>query len=182
MPATKDEIAALFWRHVQHYGLAKTSVEEVARELGISKRTVYQHFSSKEDILLYVVEKAAAETRAGIERDYAEMPTYWDRMERLVRELILQATRDWLDRFGETGARHQFEFGVRVNRRAYDGLIREWIGGGAAAGEFHLVADDAPLTARFIGALLVDATEQLRDDRDAPIDDAVVEAVHKLLA
>lgn len=182
MPATKDEIAQLFWRHVQHYGLAKTSVEEVARELGISKRTVYQHFSGKEDILRYVVEQGAAQTIARVEAEYAGMSSYWDRMERLVRELVLDATRDWLDRFEQTEARHQFEFGLRVTRQAYDRLIRRWAAAGDEAGEFHLIGGDAALTARFIGAILVDATEQLREDRLSAIDDAVVDAIRKLLA
>lgn len=182
MPATKDEIADLFWRHVQHYGLAKTSVEEVARELGISKRTVYQHFSGKDDILLYVIEKAASTTLDRIEHEYAGMPSYWDRIERLVRELVLDATRAWLDRFERTEARHQFEIGLRVTRRAYDGLMRRWTSEGADAGEFHLIGGDAALTARFIGAILEDSSAHIREDRTARIDDAVVEAVKKLLA
>lgn len=181
MPATKDEIAASFWRHVQHYGLAKTSVEEIARELGISKRTVYQHFSSKEDILRYVVETAANETAARVEAEYADMPSYQERLERLVRGLVLQATREWLDRYEATEARHQFEFGLRVARQAYDGLIARWVAAGAEAGEFHVVRD-APLTARFVGAILQDATEHMREDRASAEDDAVVEAIRKLLA
>jgi AcrR family transcriptional regulator len=181
VPATKDEIAERFFQHVVHYGLAKTSVEEVAHELGISKRTVYQHFGGKDEIFRYVVEKYANETVERIGREYAAMPSRWERLEKLVRDLVLQSTRDWLTRFEATELRHQFEFGVRVNRQAYDALIRTWAAEGAEAGEFHLIGGPA-LTARFIGALLQDATEQIREDRGADIDDAVVEAVHKLLA
>jgi AcrR family transcriptional regulator len=182
VPATKDEIAARFFQHVVHYGLAKTSVEEVARELGVSKRTVYQYFGSKDEIFRYVVEKYADETVERIGRQYAAIPSRWERLEKLVRELVLQATRDWLTRFEGTELRHQFEFGVRVNRQAYDALIRRWVAEGAEAGEFHPIAGDAGRTARFIGALLQDATEQIREDRGSDVDDAVVEAVHKLLA
>ncbi len=182
MPATKDEIAQLFLRHVEHYGLAKTSVEEVARELGISKTTVYQNFSSKDEILQYVVQDAAQHEADQVEREYAGLPTYWDRFERLVRERVLQSTRDWLDRYQATEARHQFEFGVRVYGQVYDTLVQRWAAEGAEAGEFHLIGRDVVLTARFIGSVLQFAIARTRADRDRDIDDAVVEAVRKLLA
>jgi AcrR family transcriptional regulator len=182
MPATKDQIADVFFRHVEHYGLAKTSVEEVARELGISKRTVYQHFHSKEDILRYVVERGAAAARERMAVEFDPIPTRWGRLERLVRELVLQGTRDWLDRYEDSDFKHQFDFGVRVMRRAYDELIRQWVAEGAEAGEFHLVGADAALTSRIIGAVLMDATVQVREDRNTRIDDAIVEAIRKLLA
>lgn len=182
MPATKDEIAERFWRHVEHYGVAKTSVGEVARELGISKTTVYQHFSGKDDILHYLIEQGAKGEAERIEREFASMPTYWGRIERFIREGVLQQTRDWLDRYQETEARHQFELGGRIAREAYHSLMIGWVSEGAAAGEFNVIAGDAALTARFMGAVVLDATEQIREDRTRNIDDAVIEAVRKLLA
>ena len=182
MPATKDEIAQLFWRHVEHYGFAKTSVGDVARELGISKTTVYQYFSGKDEILRYVVLNAAKREADRIENEYRGLPTYWDRFERLVREVVLQSTRDWLDRYQETKAKHQLEFGARVYGEVYDTLVQRWAAEGAEAGEFHLIAGDVLLTARFVGSVLQGAIKMTRADREWQIDDAVVEAVHKLLA
>jgi AcrR family transcriptional regulator len=182
MPATKDEIAERFWRHVEHYGFAKTSVGEVARELGISKTTVYQYFSSKDEILRFVIESGAKGEAERMEREFAAIPTYWGRIEKLVREDVLQQTRDWLDRYQQTEARHQFELGGRIARQMYDSLVRGWVAKGAEAREFNLIAGDAALTARFIGAVVLDATEQIREDRDRDIDEAVIEAVRKLLA
>jgi AcrR family transcriptional regulator len=180
MPASKDEIADLFWRHVQHYGFAKTSVGEVAAELGISKTTVYQHFSSKQDILRYVIEGAA---RHGAERmriEYSTIPTYWGRIERLIREDVLQQTRDWLDQNLESEARHQFELGGKIARATYHSLMVGWVTKGTEAGEFHPIAGDAELTARFMGAIALDATELIREDRSRDIDDAVIEAARRL--
>jgi AcrR family transcriptional regulator len=182
MPATRDEIAQRFWRHVEHYGFAKTSVGEVARELGISKTTVYQYFTSKDEILHYVIESGAKAEAERVEREFADLPTYWARIEKFVREDVLQQTRDWLDRYQETEARHQFELGGRIARQAYDALVRGWVAKGAEAGEFHPIDADAALTARFMGAVVLDATEQIREDRDRQIDDAVIAAVRRLLA
>ena len=157
MPATKDEIADRFWQHVEHYGFAKTSVGDIAGELGISKTTIYQHFASKDDILRYVVEDAAKREVDSVEEEYADLPTYWDRFEKLTRERVLASTR------------------------TYDRLVRRWAAEGAEAGEFHLVHDDVLLTARFVGSILQYAIAQTRADRSLDIDDAVVEAIRKLL-
>jgi AcrR family transcriptional regulator len=182
MPATKDEIAQLFWRHVEHYGFAKTSVGDVARELGISKMTVYQHFSSKDDILHYVIRRAAEEEADRIVREYADLPTYWGRIEKFIREDVLQQTRDWLDENEKTEARHQFELGGRIARETYHSLMVRWVTEGAAAGEFRPIAGDPELTARFMGVVALDATEQIRENRDRDIDDAVIEAGRRLFA
>ena len=162
MPATKDEIAQLFLRHVEHYGLAKTSVGDVARELGISKTTVYHYFSSKDDILQYAIQQAAQQEADQVEREYAGLPTYWARFEKLVRERVLQSTRDWLDRYQETPVRHQFELGVRVYGTVYDTLVQRWAAEGAEAGEFHLIGGDVLLTARFVGSVLQFAIAKTR--------------------
>ncbi len=39
------------------FGYSKVRVDELAEELGISKKTVYNHFRGKEDILLKVIDK-----------------------------------------------------------------------------------------------------------------------------
>lgn len=181
MPATKDEIAERFWRHVEHYGFAKTSVGDVARELGISKTTIYQYFKSKDDILHYVIQSAAKREAEQVELEYAELATYRQRIERLARDKVLQSTRDWLERYQETEARHQFELGARVFGQVYDTLLQRWVAAGAAAGEFRLIDGDVVLTARFVGSILQFAIRQTRVDRTRQIDDAVVEAVHRLL-
>lgn len=41
----------LFWK----YGIRSATMEDIARRLGISKKTIYQYFSDKEDILYQVV-------------------------------------------------------------------------------------------------------------------------------
>ncbi|AKD58029.1 TetR/AcrR family transcriptional regulator [Spirosoma radiotolerans] len=47
-----DEAERLFWK----YGVRSVTMEDIARKLGISKKTIYQHFSDKEQILYQVIE------------------------------------------------------------------------------------------------------------------------------
>ncbi|CCH56626.1 transcriptional regulator, TetR family [Fibrisoma limi BUZ 3] len=45
------EAEQLFWK----YGVRSVTMEDIARRLGISKKTIYQHFSDKEEILQQVI-------------------------------------------------------------------------------------------------------------------------------
>jgi len=49
----------LFWK----FGVRSVTMEDIAKELGISKKTIYQHFTDKDDILYQVIqEKVRADT------------------------------------------------------------------------------------------------------------------------
>ncbi|GAA4449545.1 TetR/AcrR family transcriptional regulator [Nibrella saemangeumensis] len=45
------EAEGLFWK----YGVKSITMDDIARQLGISKKTIYQHFEDKEDIVFQVV-------------------------------------------------------------------------------------------------------------------------------
>jgi AcrR family transcriptional regulator len=45
------------WKMMCLYGFAKTTVEEIARDAGIAKGTVYLYFRSKEEILIALVKE-----------------------------------------------------------------------------------------------------------------------------
>ncbi|RYC68271.1 MULTISPECIES: TetR/AcrR family transcriptional regulator [Spirosoma] len=47
-----SEAERLFWR----YGVRSVTMDDIARQLGISKKTIYQHFSDKEQILYQVIQ------------------------------------------------------------------------------------------------------------------------------
>ena len=37
------------------FGFKKVSMDEIAKEAGVTKRTIYMYFSSKEDLLKYFI-------------------------------------------------------------------------------------------------------------------------------
>ncbi|TAE23002.1 MAG: TetR/AcrR family transcriptional regulator [Cytophagales bacterium] len=47
-----EEAERLFWK----YGVRSITMDDIARRLAISKKTIYQHFSDKEDILTQVTQ------------------------------------------------------------------------------------------------------------------------------
>ena len=57
--AQKQAIADAFKKHFQHFGFKKTSMDDISNELHVSKKTIYQYFSTKEEIFYYVVSQIA---------------------------------------------------------------------------------------------------------------------------
>ncbi|TKT71875.1 TetR/AcrR family transcriptional regulator [Afipia massiliensis] len=52
---------ALFWRH----GFVRASLDDIAEHANVTKRTLYQHFRSKDDLMAVVLAEASA---LGVER------------------------------------------------------------------------------------------------------------------
>jgi len=51
----------------QKYGIKSVSMDDVARELGISKKTLYEYFKDKEDLVGKVLESQMSQIRAVFE-------------------------------------------------------------------------------------------------------------------
>ena len=71
------EAEHLFWK----YGVRSVTMEDIARKLGISKKTIYQHFSDKEQILYQVIQDKTA-------RDQLEMECRVIETENPVEEIL----------------------------------------------------------------------------------------------
>ncbi len=49
------------------YGVRSISLDDIARHLSVSKKTLYQHFTDKEDIVTLVFESVLSESRKEFE-------------------------------------------------------------------------------------------------------------------
>ena len=65
----------MFRRRVEEVGYAKATLDDVARSLKISKKTIYVHFDSKRDIYAYIVERQAAREKTRLAAMLAALPT-----------------------------------------------------------------------------------------------------------
>ena len=73
-----SEAEKLFWR----YGVRSVTMDDIARQLGISKKTIYQHFSDKEEILYQVLEQK-------INEDITEMRCFSNEGINPIEELMM---------------------------------------------------------------------------------------------
>jgi AcrR family transcriptional regulator len=78
------------------HGFGRVTMDELAAELGMSKKTLYQHFASKEEICAAALERAFAVVDAALEQALGEEGL--DFSERLTRFVRIVAAR--FDRSG----------------------------------------------------------------------------------
>ena len=60
------------WRVFEATREERVTVADIVRQAGMSSRSFYQHFGSKEDLIAEMVEEVGAEILAAIEADFAE--------------------------------------------------------------------------------------------------------------
>lgn len=58
-----ESVTALFLR----YGVRSVSMDDIARELGISKKTIYQHFKDKDELVFQITHAALVERQKEFE-------------------------------------------------------------------------------------------------------------------
>lgn len=176
---TKDQIADAFQRHFHQFGFKKTAVDDVAGELGISKKTIYQHFSSKEEILQYVIERNAQDF---LGKMAGQMPPGADEGEQLTRliRLIHQGARDFQAANLSFTLQFRLEIATAAYRQAYSRLIASLVTAGAEKGVFQV--GDLPITIHFIQTLVTESVQWLLARPDAPVEDETIRVVRKILA
>ncbi len=70
-----------------HYGVAKTSMTEIAAASKVSRQTLYKAYESKEDLIFAALLHYAEKTKAEIESDCATATDLEDRLDILFRHM-----------------------------------------------------------------------------------------------
>lgn len=65
-PGAFARIAAAARRHFAAFGFARTTMDDLAGDLGMSKKTLYAHFPGKEALVSFMLESKIAEVRKGM--------------------------------------------------------------------------------------------------------------------
>jgi AcrR family transcriptional regulator len=178
MKDRKEAIADEFQKHFNHFGFKKTSVDDVARALQISKKTIYQHFSSKEEIFYYIVSRIARQYRAKMERKLAACPTHGEKLEHLIR-MVFAESRKWLKTNDAFEFRYKHEIGELAFQDTYEELIVKLVQGGLEAGEFSTTQAD--LAGRFIQGIIAESIKLLHSDPNLAVEEDAIAAILKLL-
>jgi AcrR family transcriptional regulator len=160
------------------YGCRRTSIDDVARALRISKATVYEHFTSKEVLLAEAVSLAARGQRASVEARL----TGTTAVER-AGQVIAAALADVRAFYASNPHPEMIEpaeMTARVNAEVYEPMVRDIIEAGLASGELDV--PDAELAAAFVMAIGMEAVRRIRLDSESRPEDAMTDAVVRMLA
>ena len=178
MSSQKEEIATSFQKHFEHYGYKKTSVDDIAKELKISKKTIYQHFSTKEEIFYYIVSKVAKQYLNRMAADLKELPTATEKLDQLVR-MIFAESRKWLKQNDAFEFKYKYDIAGLAFQDAYNDLLAELVREGISAGEFREGPVD--LTVRFINGIISESMKILSSNPELVVEEEVIAAINRLL-
>ncbi len=177
MPATKDEIAMEFRKVVLRYGYRRAAVEDVARSLRISKKTIYEFFGSKDNLYRYAVELWATEQRRRVESMLTET-TALGRIAQVTSIAFADARRGFATNPYQDSSEPP-EIVAQVNAQVFGPMIRDLLVQGKASGE--LCVDDPDMTAAFFVAIGTEAVRMLREDPSSHPEEAALDAIRRLV-
>ena len=89
VPAARDRILDAADRLLGRFGYRKMTIDDLAREAGIGKGTVYLSFASKADVALACIDRMAARTRARLAAIADEPAPPADRLRRMLVTRVL---------------------------------------------------------------------------------------------
>ena len=178
MSTTQQQIAEVFARHVGRYGYDKTTLDEVARELKISKKTIYVHFAGKREIYEYIVEREAAREKMRLSATVGTLPTYAARVEAVLR-FVLSQGRGHIEETSAEEWLHEYEVAADAYRKAHGDLMREIIEQGVGEGEF--AQGDASLAEKMIAAMVLEYLVIVNADPSYDRDEELVQRIMRFI-
>lgn len=173
----KQTIAEAFKKHFQHFGFKKTSVDEVSAELHISKKTIYQHFSTKEEIFYFVVSQVARQYMRQMESELAQLPTAEAQLARLIHLIFAEAKR-WLKENDAFEFRYKYEIAELAFKDAYSELLAHILQQGMETGEFAQAPIE--LTVRMIQGMISESMRLVSANPDLEVETHLTEGILKL--
>ncbi|MBN1370414.1 MAG: TetR/AcrR family transcriptional regulator [Anaerolineaceae bacterium] len=174
----KEAIADAFQKHFNHFGFKKTSVDDISNELHLSKKTIYQNFSTKEEIFYYVVSRVAREYVRGMEREIAGSVTAAGKLAALVR-LIFSESKQWLKDNDVFEFRYKQEIGELAFKDAYSGLLFSLVKQGMESGEFS--TGQPEFTVRLIQGMISEAMHVVAANPSVEVEEQLIQSILKIL-
>ncbi|MGI5860456.1 MAG: TetR/AcrR family transcriptional regulator [Myxococcales bacterium] len=177
MAVTKDEIADVVEAHLARHGFERMTVDEIASKLGISKKTLYQHFETKQDVYAYVFERIGEKSRAQLAASVAGEGSCRDKVLKLLRMILVQA-RGRVVRMGDD-LRGEHVVAASACAEAYGSLLEDLLEKGRVQGEFAITSP--ALAQRMVAAMLNEYSLMLSENLKLKRDEELVAAIARFL-
>jgi AcrR family transcriptional regulator len=168
--ARRAEILDAALRMFGQYGFRRTSMDDIARETGIAKGTIYLSFASKEEVFQALAQRLAQRMLAGAEAASRRPGTTADKLAAMIAA--------WFGTYADTisGSPHADELLDAKHRLSahlvsdaasrYRQLVRDVLTAAAAAGELDL--ESAGLTPDTAAELLIASARGLESSAPSP--------------
>ena len=173
-------IAGAFEKSFRHYGFKKTTVDEVAVEIGVSKKTIYQHFRSKEDIFRFIISRKAQQRLELVENEIENIDSAWGKLEKMITLNLTEFRKIHKKKKRTPDNIQQSEMASRIFKRAFFGLLKKIVEEGIEKDEFEVC--DTDKSVKYIQALISESMFWIVEDVEARPDDYLVCVVKKILS
>jgi len=143
-----------------HRGFTATRISDIAAEAGVGKGTVYEYFSSKDELYFSVCEWINRDIRTRVDRLLATEASVVEQLRALLREAaaivveqreLYPSSLDFWAASRGTSAEHRFADATNVQYRTYRALIAELIRKGQRTGEFRREPDADGVATLLVG-------------------------------
>ncbi len=164
----------------QKWGVNKTTMEDIAREAGRGRGTVYHHFKSREDVLEAVAEAKAVRMAGDVMKEMAAKDTAREKLHVLMHATFRELRRDMaLCQIIRGACRIDKSLSERIQKKfdAIDlGIIEPVLRLGIERREFKFIhPGNIDVAARAIAAVKKGlATTLFIEDNDKPVVDFVM--------
>ncbi len=175
----KIRIAGAFEKHFRHFGFKKTTVDDVATDLGISKKTIYAIFDSKDEIFYFIINTKAKERREMIEGKIKHLDSAMRKMEEMIRINFSEFRKMHKRKLKAFDEQFQSEIAAGAFRQAFNRLVSNIIEEGVKKNEFEV--GDHDMAMRFTQALITEAIRTIREDSTLQPEDFLVSSINRLL-
>lgn len=170
----KEQIAEAFERLANQVGYAKANLDDVARELHISKKTIYVHFDGKREIYGHVVARQAAHEQARLRVMVADLPDSRTKVEALLR-FVISSARSHIAATTKEEWLAEYEIAADAFRKANGDLLREIVAEGMASGEFS--AGDPDFIEKMVAAMVLEYTVLVNAEPEYDHDEELVQRI-----
>jgi len=165
-------------------GYSKTTLDQVANELQVTKPVIYAHFNSKNDLLAEICSRAITLAHESLNRVMAQDTSVTERLETVVSDfltaVLTHQPHAMIYSREEKELAQEDRDAINALRRDFDHRLIELLSQGVTAGEFQ--AEDVQLTALAIGGIVGWAPVWFRANGRLSLDEVVSYMVSMVLA
>ena len=178
----KEEIADMFLKFFLKNGMVKTIVNDVAKELRMSKKTIYKYFKGgKQECLYFIFSKIAQQSRINLEEDIMKLPNCWKKIESLVSSIFDVSVPYVLGNAADKEEDYLLENRIVGNafRDVFQDFFIKILNEGIAQNEFS--DSNAEQTFNFIYGIILESMIMIHDDPNVNVLDSVLNTIRKIL-
>lgn len=82
-----EKIVLAARQKMRDVGIRSVSIDDICHELGMSKKTFYVYFATKDDLIQAILDSHCAKVEHGMEQFFASCESLWNAIERVMEQL-----------------------------------------------------------------------------------------------